>query len=70
MTEKEEKENFCGACVAAPAAFIGAGIAGSGMTNKKSNKKMKKILLCTGITITVISIFIAILYLKSCKSCR
>jgi hypothetical protein len=63
------KEPFCAACLAVPLALAGAGAAGVG-AKKGSNKKMKNILLWGGITITVISVIIAIIYLTNCKNCR
>lgn len=64
------KEDFCMACVAAPLALLGAGAAGVGANQKGSHKKMKKILLWGGISLTLISVLIAIIYLKKCKKCR
>lgn len=66
---EDTKEEFCGACLAVPLALAGAGAAGVG-AKSKNNKKMKNILLWGGITITLISIIIVIIYLKTCKSCR
>jgi hypothetical protein len=63
-------ENFCGACLAAPLALAGAGAAGVGAKKNHNHKKMKNILLWGGISITIISIIITIVYLRSCKSCR
>lgn len=63
---EDVKESFCGACLALPLALAGAGATGIG-TN---NKKMKNILFWSGITVTVISLIVAIIYLKKCKSCR
>ena len=70
MKEQEEsKEEFCGACLAIPAALAGVGAAGVG-AKKGSHDKMKKILLWGGIAVTVISVAIAIIYLIRCKDCR
>lgn len=70
MKEREEtKEEFCGACLAIPAALAGVGAAGVG-AKKGSHDKMKKILLWGGIAVTVISAAIAIIYLVRCKDCR
>lgn len=70
MRQKDEtKEEFCVACGAIPFAIAGAGVAGFG-SKKGSNKKMKTIMLCCGLGITLVSIIIVIIYLKSCKSCR
>jgi len=65
------KEEFCGACLALPVAIAGAGVAGVG--SKKgtdSHKKTKQIMLWSGIALTVLSIIIAFIYMKSCKECR
>jgi len=66
----ESKEEFCGACLAVPLALAGAGVAGVGATKKGGYKKTKQIMLWGGITLTVISLIIAIIYIKSCKKCR
>ncbi len=65
----EIKEEFCGACLAIPAALAGVGAAGIG-AKKGGHNKMKKILLWGGITVTVISALIAVIYLLKCKNCR
>ena len=65
------KEEFCGACLALPVAIAGAGVAGAG--SKKgadSHKKTKQIMLLSGITLTVLSLIIALIYMKTCKECR
>jgi hypothetical protein len=67
----EIKEEFCGACMALPVAIAGAGAAGYG--SKKgtdSHKKTKKIMLWSGIALTILSIIIAIVYMRTCKECR
>lgn len=66
----EVKEDFCGACIAVPLALIGAGAAGVGAKQKGGHKKLKNILLWGGITLTVASVIVVIIYLKMCKSCR
>lgn len=63
------KEGFCGACLAVPLALAGAGAAGVG-ARQGSNKKTKSILLWGGVSLTVISVIIAIIYLKSCNKCK
>ena len=65
---EETKEVFCTACAAIPLALLGVGVAAGSKTG--SNKKTKLILLYTGIGITVLSIIIAIIYIKTCKECR
>lgn len=69
MVVTQTKEPFCGACVAVPAAFVGAGIAGVG-AKSKSHRKNRKFYLFFGIFITLISIIISIWYYKSCSNCR
>ena len=69
MNEKEEiKEEFCGACAAIPVALVGGVIASS--SSQINYKKNKKIILWIGVSITVISIIIAIYFLLQCKTCR
>ena len=74
MSETETKETFCGACLAVPLALAGAGMAGIGSKkddkNIKSTKKYKKIMLWSGMTITLIGIIVALVYLRTCKDCR
>lgn len=65
----ETKEEFCGACLAVPLAMAGAGAAGVGAKQKGGHKKMKNILLWGGIALTVVSVIVAIIYLRNCKSC-
>jgi len=67
--ESDVKEEFCGACLAIPAALAGLGAAGIG-TKKGGHNKMKKILLWGGITVTIVSAIIAVIYLMKCKNCR
>ena len=62
---KDIKENFCGACVAVPAAMIGSTV-GVSSTKKRSNKTF----ICVCIFVTIISIILAIYYLKTCNNCR
>jgi DNA transposition AAA+ family ATPase len=63
------KEEFCGACLAIPLALAGVSTAGVGAT-KKGHGKSKKIMLWSGLGITVISVIIAIIYISKCKTCR
>lgn len=69
-SNSESKESFCGACLAVPMALAGAGAAGVGAKGNGEHKKMKQILLWGGLSITVISIIIAIYFLSRCKDCR
>ena len=69
-SEKENddvKEDFCGACAAIPLAIAGAAGAGYGA---EQHGKTKKIILWSSIALTVISVIVAIVYLKTCKHCK
>lgn len=66
---KETKEEFCGACLAAPLALAGVGTAGISST-KGGHKKTKIIMLWVGVGITILSLIITIFFLTKCKSCR
>ena len=67
----DQREDFCGACVAGVAALVGAGAAGSTAGDRKNNKKRKKIIFWIGISITIVSILVAIyfLFIKKCEEC-
>ena len=65
--EYQIKEDFCGACAAIPIALVGGAIASSQSSNYKKNKK---IILWIGVSITVISLLVAIYFLLQCKNCR
>ena len=67
LKEDDIKEDFCGACAAIPLAMIGVASAGAG---SKQHGKTKKIMLWTGVAITIISVIIVIIYLKTCKNCK
>jgi len=64
---EDTKEDFCCACAAVP--FAIAGVAGAGVGSKKYGTS-KKIMLWGGISMTIISIIIVIIYLSNCKECR
>jgi uncharacterized membrane protein YvbJ len=67
--KEEQKEEFCGACVAGLTALVG--VAGTSMGSKASkNKQTKKIIFWVSVSVTVISILIAIYLLKTCKDCK
>jgi len=69
MTKEENtKEDFCGACIAAPLAMAGLGAAASN-SDLKSKKKWKKWVFIIGIGVSVISIIAAIWFLFGCKTC-
>lgn len=64
-------ENFCGACLAIPLAFAGIGASAYGSSSRGAYQQQKKWALWSGITITLISILVAIYYLfiKKCVDC-
>jgi hypothetical protein len=67
------KEEFCGACLALPLAFAGAGAATAGATQSDQHKKRKKILLWTGVGMLGIALlvgFIMAFNKKGCRTCR
>lgn len=68
QNNEELKEEFCGACLAAPLAIAGVGTAGYGL--KGNHSKNKKIILWVGVGITLLSVLIVIFYLMTCKKCR
>lgn len=70
--QEESKEGFCGACIAAPLAMVGAGASVYGASSKKKHKNTKKIILWVGISVTVLSVLIVIYYLwiKKCSDCE
>jgi uncharacterized membrane protein YvbJ len=64
----DEKEEFCSLCMSGVALLSGATMTATG--DRKSNKKMKKIIFWSGIVLTVISIILLIYYLRTCKECK
>ena len=64
-------EPFCGACLAIPFAFAGVGASAYGTSSSGKYKKQRKLMLWSGVAVTVISILIAIYYLciAKCKDC-
>jgi hypothetical protein len=68
MNEDEIKEDFCGACATIPIAIVGGVIASS--SQNSNYKKNKKIILWIGVSITVISLLVAVYFLLKCKTCR
>lgn len=68
--EGNTKEYFCGACLAVPLALAGAGVAGVSSKQKGSHNTKRTIMLVGGIALTVISVIVAIIYLRNCKNCR
>jgi hypothetical protein len=67
--KKDIKENFCGSCLAIPFAIAGVGIAGAGGMKKGMHSKTRKIMLISGITLSVVSLIIVIWFLMRCKKC-
>jgi hypothetical protein len=67
----DTKEPFCGPCLAIPLALAGVGTATAGAAEIGDHKKRKKILLISGITLTLLSAAIAVyfLFIRKCKSC-
>lgn len=66
---EEIREEFCGACIMIPAAMLGAGTAVAGANAKGKYQKYRKLMLWTGIIITLVSLFLTWLYLRRCKEC-
>lgn len=67
------KEEFCGACMALPLAFAGAGTVTAGATQSDAHKKRKKILLWVGVSMVGLSLLIGIIMAfrkGGCKTCR
>lgn len=66
-TGGEQKEGFCGACLAGVGALLGAG---TSAYSSKIDKKKKKTIFWAGVAVSVISILILIvLLIKGCKDC-
>ena len=71
MSESENKEDFCPVCVAVPMAMAGAGMTGIGSTkDPKKSKKSKNIFLAVGLIVTLLSLVIGLIYLRTCRDCR
>ncbi len=69
--KKENKENFCSACVAIPIAMAGTGLSMYGNTQtSKDYRRQKDILFWSGIIISIIFLIITIYYVNTCHSCR
>jgi hypothetical protein len=67
----ENKEEFCGACVAGLVALAGAGTTGVSSTGAKKNVKKKRIMFWISLSVTLISIcfLIYFMYFKKCNEC-
>lgn len=70
LDQGDTKEDFCGACAVVPLAFAGVGATAYGTTSKGSNKKLKKILLWSGLVSVLITIIIAYYFLQNCSDCQ
>lgn len=68
LSKAQTKENFCGACIAGVTAVIGASTAGIG--SRGAYGRNKNIILWVGVSITIISVIVSIIYMQTCKSCR
>lgn len=68
LSKVQTREDFCGACIAGATAVIGASAAGIG--SRGSYGRNKNIILWVGVSITIISIIVAIIYMQTCKTCR
>lgn len=67
-SKDEEKEGFCGLCVAGLGTLLGGGItAGSSKTNKKNKKKI----FWLGVSISIISIIVLLylIFIRGCDDC-
>ena len=69
---KDTKENFCGACLAAPLVLAGVGATTIGATEeqKKKQKIQKQLLFWGGIILTILSIVAYFYFKKTCKDCK
>ena len=66
---QENKEEFCTACVSVPLALAGGGMSVYGSSNSTGkNKKMKKILLITGVVTLVLGLYFLFKKNKSCST--
>jgi hypothetical protein len=69
----ETQEDFCTACAMIPLAFAGAGTTAYGASSRGSSKKMRTILLWTGVSTALIA-FLTIMYVyyikKNCVECN
>lgn len=66
----DTNEPFCMACLAVPFAFAGAGTSAYGA--KGNHRKKKKIVFWIGVSLTLISLLIALYYLfiAKCSECE
>ena len=69
---QDVKEDFCGACLSVPLAFVGVGASIYGTSSRDKYKKQKKIVLMSGIVSIMVSLIIASYYLffSGCKDCK
>jgi hypothetical protein len=69
---EEVKEDFCPSCLVVPLAFAGASATAAGQTMGNSHKKMKKILVISGIVTITVTVLVGMYYLffrEKCTSC-
>jgi hypothetical protein len=68
------KENFCPSCITIPLAMSGIGLTSlnSDSETSEKHKRKKKLMLYTGLVITLLSFLIGVYYLcyKQCNDCR
>lgn len=65
--EIEGREDFCGACVALPLAFIGAGA--SQYSSSKVAYKTRQRILFWGMISTALLLLVTLWYYQKCDSC-
>lgn len=67
--KNKTKENFCGACIAAPVAIAGA--AGAAGSSRGKNKSLQLGIFIGSVVLSVLGIVIALYYLypKNCMDC-
>lgn len=67
--QDEVREDFCPSCLLLPAALLGAGTAAAGSQAKGKYQKYRKLMLWSGIIITVLSLLLTWWFLTRCKQC-
>lgn len=57
--DTQQKENFCASCITVPLALVGGGMSVYGTTSdsKGKNKRLKKILLVSGIITILFAVY-------------
>ena len=69
MHKEDIKEDFCPSCLIVPLAFAGAGATAAGQGISNSHKKMKKILMLTGVVSVVSTLLLVIYYFLFKNNC-